>query len=111
MDTTITSYIAKQEVKQREVLEKIRKLIKSLLPNAEEKMSYGVPSFRWQKKSILYAAFKNHIGLYPEPEIIEHFKNELENYETAKGTIKFSLDKAIPYDLIRSIVEYKYNLH
>jgi uncharacterized protein YdhG (YjbR/CyaY superfamily) len=110
MHTTIADYIAKQQSKQREVLNKIRELIQGLLPEAEERMSYGVPAFRFNGKSILYAAFKTHVGLYPEPEIIEHFKNELEKYETAKGTIKFNIDESIPYDLIKRIVVYKYNL-
>lgn len=110
MDKQISDYISNQEPKQKEVLNKIRELIKELLPTAEERMSYGVPSFRLKGKSILYAAFKAHIGIYPEPEIIEFFKKELAKYETAKGTIKFHLDEPIPYDMIKKIVIYKYNL-
>lgn len=72
-------------------------------------MSYGVPSFRQDKKSILYAAFKHHIGIYPEPDIITHFQKELTSYETAKGTIKFKLTEPIPYDLVRKIVRFKYS--
>lgn len=66
MDKQISEYIANQEPKQREVLVKMRALLKKLLPHAEERMSYGVPSFRQDKKSIVYAAFKNHIGIYPD---------------------------------------------
>ncbi|MCD8507427.1 DUF1801 domain-containing protein [Candidatus Woesebacteria bacterium] len=109
MSSPISTYIAKQDQPQQEVLQKIRELIQGLLPEAEERMSYGVPSFRLDGKSILYAAFKNHIGLYPEPEVIELFQEELANYETAKGTIKFPLDKPIPYDLITRIVKQKYD--
>ena len=110
MDQKISEYIASQDFRQKEILIKIRKLIKKLLPNAEERMSYGVPSFKLNGKAILYAAFKHHVGIYPEPKIIEFFKDELEKYETAKGTIKFSLDKPIPYDLIEKIVIHKYCL-
>lgn len=110
MPTEISTYISKQEPKQQEVLIQTRNLIKTLLPDAEERMSYGAPSFRLNGKSILYAAFKTHLGLYPEPEIISHFKKELAKYETAKGTIKFSLDEPIPLDLITKIVKYKYSL-
>lgn len=110
MDKKVSEYIDKQPVTQKEILIKIRELIKNLIPTAEEKMSYGAPAFRLNSKQILYAAFKNHVGIYPEPEIIEKFKEELKNYETAKGTIKFSLDKPIPYDLIEKIVKFKYKL-
>lgn len=108
MNEKISQYIASQDSKQKETLIRIRKLIKKLLPDAEERMSYGVPSFRLQGKSILYAAFKKHVGIYPEPELIEFFKQELKKYETAKGTIKFNLDEPIPYDLIEKIVIHKY---
>lgn len=110
MDKKVSEYIDKQPSPQKEILIKIRKLIKKLLPNAEEKMSYGAPAFKLDGKQILYAAFKEHIGIYPEPEVIEHFKNDLENCETAKGTIKFDLDKPMPYDLIEKIIIYKYKL-
>lgn len=110
MDNEISIYISKQEPKQKEVLTQVRNLIKTLLPEAEERMSYGVPSFRLNGKSIMYAAFKIHLGLYPDPQIIEHFQKELEKYETAKGTIKFSLNEPIPFDLIAKIVKYKYSL-
>ncbi len=110
MNKEISTYISKQETKQQEVLTQTRNLIKTLLPAAEERMSYGVPSFRLNDKSIMYAAFKNHLGLYPGPQIIEHFQKELTAYETAKGTIKFNLDQPIPFDLITKIVKYKYSL-
>ena len=110
MDQKVSEYINKQELTQKEVLIKVRKLIQELLPQAEEKMSYGVPAFKLNGKQILYAAFKEHLGLYPEPEIIEKFKDELKDYETAKGTIKFSLKNPIPYDLIKKIISYKYKI-
>lgn len=110
MTTTVSDYISQQPTQQKEVLTKIRKLIQSLLPEAEERMSYGVPSFRLDGKSILYAGFKAHVGLYPEPAIIERFKAELADYETAKGSIKFNLNKPIPYDLIKKIVIAKYTI-
>lgn len=110
MNQKINKYIDKQPLVQKEILIKIRNLIKKIIPKAEEKMSYGVPAFSLNNKQILYAAFKNHVGIYPEPEIIEKFEEELKDFETAKGTIKFSLDKSIPYDLIKKIVVYKYKL-
>lgn len=108
MDKKVSEYIAKQKSPQKEILIKIRESIRNLIPEAEERMSCGAPSFRLNGKSVLYAAFKNHIGLYPEPEIIEKFKKDLERYKTAKGTIKFDLDKPIPYELIEKIIRFKY---
>ena len=110
MDKKVSEYIEKQPSPQKEILKKIRELIRKLIPTAIEKMSYGAPAFRLDDKQILYAAFKNHVGIYPEPEIIEKFKKELKDYETAKGTIKFNLDKPIPYDLIEKIIVEKYDL-
>ncbi len=110
MDQKVSEYIDKQPSPQKEILIKIRDLFKKLIPKAEEKMSYGAPAFKLDDKQILYAAFKEHIGIYPEPEIIEKFKEELKDYETAKGTIKFDLDRPIPYGLIKRIIEYKYQL-
>jgi len=110
MTNEISTYISKQASKQQNVLTQTRNLIKTLLPKAEERMSYGVPSFRLNGKSIMYAAFKAHLGLYPDPTVINHFQKELVAYETAKGTIKFNLDQPIPFDLITKIVKYKYSL-
>ncbi|MFO0704044.1 MAG: hypothetical protein U0525_04960 [Patescibacteria group bacterium] len=62
----------------------------------------------WQK--VLYSAFKNHIGIYPTPDVITHFKSKLVEYETAKGSIKFQLDKEIPYSLIVEIARYRFSL-
>lgn len=73
-------------------------------------MIYGAPAFKLDGKQILYAAFKEHVGIYPEPEVIDHFKKELENYQTSKGTIKFDLGRSIPYELIEKIIIYKYKL-
>lgn len=106
----VLEYINKQKSPQKEILIEIRNLIKKLIPNGEEKMSYGAPAFKLDGKQILYAAFKEHIGIYPEPEIIENFEKDLKDYKTAKGTIKFDLDKKIPYDLIEKIIVYKYKL-
>ncbi|HWS48806.1 MAG TPA: DUF1801 domain-containing protein [Candidatus Methanoperedens sp.] len=104
MNQEVNNYIVKQEKSQKEILTTLRVLIKSLVPQAEEKMSYGVPAFTLNNKSVLYAAFKTHYGIYPGPDIINEFKDDLKNYQSSKGTIKFSLEKPIPTDLISKIV-------
>ncbi len=107
MDDQVKKYFAKLESPQKEILEKVRQTIQKSAPEASEKLSYGVPSFVLKGGSIMYAAFKTHIGLYPEPATIKKFAKELKDYETAKGTIKFPIDKSVPYDLIEKITKYK----
>jgi len=107
MDEKVTQYIDKQKSPQKEILEKLRRLIQKTAPSATEAMSYGVPAFKLNGNLILYAAFSNHIGIYPEPDTITAFAKQLAGYETTKGTIKFKLDKPMPYDLIEKIVKYR----
>jgi len=108
MDERVNQYIDEQKSPQREILQQLRKLIQKVAPLATESMSYGVPAFKLNGGNlILYAAFTNHVGIYPEPETIKVFAKELSSYETAKGTIKFKLDKPIPYGLIEKIIKYR----
>ena len=104
----VEKYINKQAAPQRERLKKLRKLISKAAPLAEEGMSYGAPAFKFNGALVLYAAFKEHIGLYPEPETIKAFEKELAGYSTSKGAIRFRLDEAMPYALIEKIVKHKY---
>lgn len=109
MNGDVQKYIDKQDPMKKEILEKIRTLIYKAVPLAQECMSYGVPAFKYNDCNlVMYAAFKKHIGIYPEPETILVFAKELSPYETTKGSIRFMLDKPIPYPLIKKIVTYKY---
>lgn len=108
MDKSVQEYINKFPQEVQKILLEINDLIKKTVPNAEEVMGYGVPAFKLKGKYLVYyAAFKKHVGLYPSPEVIKYFKEELSGYETAKGTIKFPLDKKMPYNLIKKIVKFK----
>lgn len=109
MNKEVDQYIGKQGPKQQKVLKKIRRLLKKIAPESIETMSYGVPAFKLGDACLLmYASFKNHLGIYPEPAAIKFFAKELKVYETSKGTIKFSLDQELPYALLEKIVKYKY---
>jgi uncharacterized protein YdhG (YjbR/CyaY superfamily) len=88
-------------------LETIRKLIRKLAPEAQEKISYQMPTFYLNGNLVHFAAFKNHIGLYPTPSGISAFQEELSNYRNAKGSVQFPLDEALPLDLIGRIVKYR----
>jgi uncharacterized protein YdhG (YjbR/CyaY superfamily) len=101
----IDEYIAMFPKDVQEVLEKIRATIKEAAPNAEETISYGMPAFTFKGNLVYFAAHKKHIGFYPGSAGIEKFKNELSDYEGAKGTVRFPLGKPIPYDIITMIVK------
>jgi uncharacterized protein YdhG (YjbR/CyaY superfamily) len=105
---TIDEYIAGFSDEVQEILEKIRATIRAAAPDAEETISYQMPTFRLHGRYLVYfAAHKKHIGLYPTPNGIEEFKEALAPYEGGKGTIKFPLDKPIPFDLITKIVKFR----
>jgi uncharacterized protein YdhG (YjbR/CyaY superfamily) len=91
----------------REILEKIRMTIRKAAPDAEEAIKYQIPTFTLKGNLVHFAAFKNHIGFYPTPTGIEAFKDELSVYESGKGSVKLPLDKPIPFDLIRRVVELR----
>jgi uncharacterized protein YdhG (YjbR/CyaY superfamily) len=100
-------YIAAFPEEIQTILEKIRATIKTAAPDAQEKISYQMPTFDLKGNLVHFAAFKNHIGFYPTPTGIEKFKKELSAYEGAKGSVQFPLDQPIPYDLISKIVKFR----
>jgi uncharacterized protein YdhG (YjbR/CyaY superfamily) len=105
---TIDEYIAGFPNDVQKILEKIRMTIRKAAPDAEETISYQMPTFTLKGNYLVYfAAFKKHIGFYPAPIGIAEFKEELSVYEAGKGTMKFPLDKPIPFDLITKIVKFR----
>jgi uncharacterized protein YdhG (YjbR/CyaY superfamily) len=103
----IDEYIARFPTTVQESLEKVRMTIRKAAPNAEEAITYHIPTFTLKGNLIHFAAFKEHIGLYPAPRGNEQFKEELSAYEGGKGTVRFPLDKPIPFGLIRRIVKFR----
>jgi len=89
------------------ILERVRATIRKAAPHAEETIKYGIPTFTLHGNLVHFAGFKNHIGFYPTPSGIEQFKKELSVYEGAKGSVKFPLNKPIPYALISKIVKFR----
>ena len=106
---TIDEYIALQSKENALILEKIRQIIRTIVPNAEEKISYGIPTFKLHGNLVHFAAYKNHIGFYPGASGVAQFTSELSKYNSSKGTIQFQLDEEIPYDLIKKITEFRVN--
>jgi uncharacterized protein YdhG (YjbR/CyaY superfamily) len=106
--TSIDEYIADFPTDVQEILEQIRSTIQKTAPDAEETISYKMPTFNYKGHYLVYfGAFKNHIGFYPAPTGNPEFKEELELYGAGKGTLKFPLNKPIPLDVIRKVTEYR----
>ena len=103
----IDEYIARFPADVQKILNSIRQTIRKAAPGATEAISYQIPTFKINGKNVIhFAAFKNHIGLYPAPRGVDEFA-ELSNYGGGKGTVQFPLDKPIPYELIARIVKFK----
>ncbi len=104
---SIDDYISGFPVEVQDLLQQVRLKIKELAPRAEETISYGIPTFKLNGNLVHFAAFKNHIGLYPTPSGLEEFEKELSPYKQGKGSVQFPLDKPLPLDLIGKIVAYR----
>ncbi|MEW5868851.1 MAG: DUF1801 domain-containing protein [Chloroflexota bacterium] len=104
---TIDDYIAGFPQDIQDILQQIRATIREAAPEAEETISYQIPTFTLQGNLVHFAAFQKHIGFYPAPSGIERFKDELSAYESAKGSVKFPLGQPVPFDLIRKIVAFR----
>jgi uncharacterized protein YdhG (YjbR/CyaY superfamily) len=103
----IDEYIAGFPKDVRKKLEEMRATIRNAAPDAEEAISYAIPTYKLNGNLVHFAAFKDHIGFYPAPRGIEAFKKELAAYKGGKGTVQFPLDHPLPVDLIRRIVKFR----
>jgi uncharacterized protein YdhG (YjbR/CyaY superfamily) len=107
---TIDQYIAEQAEEVQPILNKIRETIRAAAPDAAEKISWRMPTF-WQKENLIhFAAFKNHVSIFPGGEASTFFADKLTDYKVAKGTIQFQLSKPIPYELIAEITNWRVNV-
>lgn len=104
---TIDEYIARAPEGVRPILEEIRAVIRENAPNAEEKIAYQLPTFSQQGHLVHFGAFQDHIGFYPSPSGTVHFQEELALYSGGKGSVRFPLDRPIPYTLIAEIVRFR----
>jgi uncharacterized protein YdhG (YjbR/CyaY superfamily) len=103
----IDAYIASFPKETQKILDQLRATIRKAAPEAEEAINYAIPTFTLNGNLVHFAAFKNHIGFYPTPSGIEAFKKELSVYEGAKGSVKFPIEKPLPFDLITEIVKFR----
>ena len=105
---TVDGYIAGFPSEVQKILQKVRRTIRSAAPGAQEAISYRIPSFRLNGTYLIYfAGFKTHVGLYPVPVDTAEFQADLAVYGSGKATLKFPLDRPIPFDLITRVVKFK----
>ena len=104
---SIDAYIAGYPPDVQTILEKIRLTVRKAAPDAKEKISYQLPTFTLKGNLVHFGAFKKHIGFYPTPTGTAKFRKELSIYQGAKGSVRFPLDKPIPYALISRIVKFR----
>ena len=104
----IDEYIAGFPEQVQAILQKIRATIKKAAPEAEETISYKMPTFNLHGRYLVYfAAYKKHVAIYPVPTGDEKFNQEISAYQAGKGTLQFPLAQPIPYRLISKVVKYR----
>jgi uncharacterized protein YdhG (YjbR/CyaY superfamily) len=104
---SVAEYINAAPKEARKKLREMRACIRSAAPGAVESLKWSMPAFSYRRILVMFAAFKNHIGLYPTASPVKAFAKELAKYKTAKGSIQFPMDKELPLALIRKIVAFR----
>jgi uncharacterized protein YdhG (YjbR/CyaY superfamily) len=104
---TIDEYLAGVNADHRDALQRIRQTIHAVAPNTEECISYGIPAFRLNGRSLVFfGAWANHCALYPgSSATLKKFQNELRDFQTSKGTLRFSPDKPVPVALVKKLLK------
>jgi uncharacterized protein YdhG (YjbR/CyaY superfamily) len=103
----IDEYISGFPENVQRILEKMRAVIKDAAPEALETISYQMPAFKLHGILVYFATHKNHIGFYPTASPIVAFKEALTPYKKSKGAVQFPLDKPVPFDMVKKIVEFR----
>ena len=100
----VDEYVSALTPPQREQFERVRRIVRSIVPDAEETISYGIPTFKHRGHYLIYfAAFRNHMSVYPTVGVVEATKG-------TRGTFRFSEDDPVPEEVVRAIVTYRLQL-
>lgn len=103
---TIDEYILSQDENIRPKLNEVREILRSAIPDAEERISWSMPTY-WKGQNLIhFAASKKHIGIYPGGEATTIFADELTGIDVSKGTIRLPYNKELPADLIAKIAKW-----
>jgi uncharacterized protein YdhG (YjbR/CyaY superfamily) len=107
--TTVAAYIDGFPRPVQTILKRVRRIVRDVVPDAEEVISYQIPAYKLKGKPVVYfAAFKEHYSIYPSnARLVAALKKELEGYERSKGTIRFPLSEPVPAQLIERIVKFR----
>jgi uncharacterized protein YdhG (YjbR/CyaY superfamily) len=106
-NTNVDAYISQFPVDVQAQLQQLRKVIHAVAPDANEKISYGIPTFCLHGNLVHFAAYRNHIGFYPSSSGVLAFAQELSAYKTSRGTVQFPLGQPLPVELIKKIVAFR----
>lgn len=109
---TVEEYLASLPELSRKVLLELRECIWEVIPEATELINYNIPAYALVKggkrdQQILIAGYAKHVGLYPSPSTIAHFWDRLDPYKRGKGSVQFPLNKPLPVDLIKEMLQYR----
>lgn len=105
--TLIEEYIKNLPEDQKKISTEMYLLIKELLPEAEEKMAYGMPTFFQNENVVHFAPAKKHMGFYPTPSAVSAFADKLTDYKTSKGAVQFPYSQELPKKLITEMVLFR----
>ena len=103
--SVIDDYLSNVSPSQKEELERIRNIVKQIVPDAEETISYGIPAFKYKHKYFIgFAGFKNHMSIFPGSIPLESLGDKLKGFKISKGTIQFTEDKPVSEALIKELI-------
>ena len=102
----IDTYVAALDEPKRSTLEALRRTILDVIPDAEQGISYGTPAFKVQGKAVAgFAAFKGHLSYLPHSgSVLAALRDEVDGYETSKGSLKFAIDQPLPNALVEKLI-------
>ncbi len=102
---SVDDYVAAQPPQAQQILNDVRRRVRTIVPEAVEAISYQIPTFKLDGKPVIYvAAWQHHISLYPIPETDDELQRAIAPYQSGKGTLKFPLAEPIPFDVVDRVV-------
>ena len=106
---SVDEYIASQPEAVRGVLKRVRSIIRTAVPGAEEVISYQIPTYKVNGRAVIhFAGWKQHYSLYPSTDhVVAAFKDDLARYEVSRGTIRFPLSEPVPVKLIEAVARFR----
>ena len=104
---TVEEYFKDIPEERLPIVAQLRSAIREAIPEAEEVISYNMPAYKLKGILLYFGVAKQHIGFYPTPSAIEAFKDQLEGFQYAKGSIKFPFNKKIPLELVQKMAKFR----